>query len=393
MNTVATKSSGAKAPEKARLQVRVTANARQKDLVVAFRDRIMVKELGLPPQSQNANNWLDHGTRDEAAQHLFLLAGKSIVGCLRCHNSDMVAPNRLMTKVFNLPAFDEFGPAALSFTDHMVIGSDWRGSQAPAMLTAAAFKLARSQGAKFDFTYCPPALVGLYEKIGYRCHSNEYLDTNAGLQVPLVLVMDDVEHLKTINSPFAALAAQQTPDQNVAKWFAQRFPEAAEREVKSVRDEQRLWNYLSKQLHQNPLYGIQLFDDLSYDEAQRFLKNSTTMALRAGDVLARTGDVGEEAFVLLSGELVITSRQGAVLSRQGKGGIVGEIAYLAATPRSADMIVTKDAEVLVLTQDMFRNVMKTEPGIACKILFNLTLILAKRLVATSAQLNANAQLH
>ncbi|MDP6830736.1 MAG: cyclic nucleotide-binding domain-containing protein [Alphaproteobacteria bacterium] len=252
-------------------------------------------------------------------------------------------------------------------------------------MTAAAFKLARSAGAHFDFTYCPPALVGLYEKIGYRSYSDNYLEADEGLQVPMILVMDDVQHLQSINSPFAKLALLKKPDPSIVKWFGSKFPEAASRPVKALRDEQNLWQYLTQQLHQNPLHGIPLLDGLNYDEARRFLKNATTLALRGGDRLAKAGDIGNEAFVLLSGNVEIHDRRGSIIARFDKGAVIGEIAYLAATPRTADMLVTQDAEVLVLNQETLKNFMQKDPAIANKVLFNLTLILAERLKTTTDQ--------
>jgi CRP-like cAMP-binding protein len=290
-----------------------------------------------------------------------------------------------MVQTYDLDAFDAFGPEYLSFTDHMVIGNRWRGSKAPALMTAAAFKLARSAGAHFDFTYCPPALVGLYEKIGYRSYSDNYLEADEGLQVPMILVMDDVQHLQSINSPFAKLALLKKPDPSIVKWFGSKFPEAASRPVKALRDEQNLWQYLTQQLHQNPLHGIPLLDGLNYDEARRFLKNATTLALRGGDRLAKAGDIGNEAFVLLSGNVEIHDRRGSIIARFDKGAVIGEIAYLAATPRTADMLVTQDAEVLVLNQETLKNFMQKDPAIANKVLFNLTLILAERLKTTTDQ--------
>ena len=55
-------------------------------------------------------------------------------------------------------AFVKFGPECHSFTDHMVIADVWRsGGKVPALMRAAAFKLARNGGPLFfDFTYCPP---------------------------------------------------------------------------------------------------------------------------------------------------------------------------------------------------------------------------------------------
>ncbi len=391
MAQAALKSRGKPAAAKTQLQVREASNALQRDKILQFRDRIMTDDMGVDSSTMGVAQQLDQTARDEAARHIFLTSGKSIAGCLRSHTSDLIPPSEQMMDVYELQTFAEFSPECLSFTDHMVVGERWRGSQASALMTAAAFKLARGSGALFDFTYCAPALVGLYEKIGYRRHGGKYLEGGEGLQVPMVLVMDDVEHLKSINSPFARLAMMKQPNLEIVSWFAGRFPDAAGRKVKALRDEQKLWEFMTRQMHLNPLQGVPLFDDLTYDEARRFIKNATTMALRTGERLARAGDMGEEAFVLLSGAIEIRDRQNSVLARFAKGAMVGEIAYLSATPRSADIVITNDAEVLVLTKEMFKKTMEKEPGLASKVLFNLTLILSERLTATSAQLSSHTQ--
>ncbi len=57
---------------------------------------------------------------------------------------------------------------------------------------------------------------------------------------------------------------------------------------------------------------------------------------------------------MLSGNVEIRDRRGAILTRVEKGVIIGEIAYLAATPRTANMAGAQDAEVLVLTQETLK---------------------------------------
>jgi len=373
------------------LQVRETVNAEQRQKILKFREQIVVDELGVSPLPTADRQHLEEIARDEAARHLFLTAGNKIAGSLRLYTSEMIAPSRDMITNYGLNAFIDFEPEDISFTDHMAIAKRWRDGKVPALLMAAAFKLARNGGAQFNFTYCPPALVGLYEKIGYRSYIEQYVETGEGLQVPMVMVMDDIDHLRAVNSPFARLITSKTTTPGIANWFRNAFPDAADRPVKALRDEDKLWGYLTKQLHQNPLHGVPLFDALSYNEARQFVKNATTLILRSGDRLARAGDTAFEAFVVLSGNVEIRDRDGSVLARFDRGSTVGEIAYLAAMPRTADIVVTQDAEVLVLTQEMFRKTIDSEPAIASKILFNLTLILAERLRATSQNLSSYTQ--
>ncbi len=170
MSNAALKSTGKKAPG-ARLQVREAANAQQLRKIMIFRNRIMVDELGISPSPVNNARHLEEMARDKIARHLFLTADNAIAGYLRLYTSDMLGPSQEMIGNYGLDAFAEFDAKCLSFTDHMVIAAGWRDGKVPALMRAAAFKLARNDGAHFDFTYCPPALVGLYEKIGYRCYS------------------------------------------------------------------------------------------------------------------------------------------------------------------------------------------------------------------------------
>ena len=49
------------------------------------------------------------------------------------------------------------------------------------------------------------------------------------------------------------------------------------------------------------MVSIPLLKDLSYDEAKTFVNAGTVIKSRAGDVLVRAGDVGNEMYVVLTG--------------------------------------------------------------------------------------------
>ncbi|MFP6709568.1 MAG: hypothetical protein VCE75_26815 [Alphaproteobacteria bacterium] len=177
-----------KSPAKAdtandRQQVREVVNATQREKILRFRDRIIVEERGVEPDALSRREQLDQAARDEAARHRFLTSGKAIAGCLRSYTAEQTPPSDEINAVYEVSVFADFDPAYLFFTDHMVIGDRWRGSQAPALM-AAAFELARGCGAHFDFTNCPPVLVGRYEKIGCRSYSRYNLEGAKGCRYP-----------------------------------------------------------------------------------------------------------------------------------------------------------------------------------------------------------------
>jgi len=104
---------------------------------------------------------------------------------------------------------------------------------------------------------------------------------------------------------------------------------------------------------------------------------------KRGDKIVRAGDVGNEMFVLLTGavEVRTTDSQDSehVLTTMGQGDVFGELAFLSAIPRTADVVAVADSEVLVLTQQFFERATKAMPAVTAKVLFNMSLILCERL--------------
>ncbi|MEY2426373.1 MAG: family transcriptional regulator, cyclic receptor protein [Actinomycetota bacterium] len=93
---------------------------------------------------------------------------------------------------------------------------------------------------------------------------------------------------------------------------------------------------------------------LSRGDAQRLSTSGTSLTMAAGTPLCFEGDVGLEAFVLVSGEAVVrlpesTDRTVAV------GEVIGEIAVLDPTRRrTATVETTEDSVVLVFDVRTFR---------------------------------------
>ena len=82
------------------------------------------------------------------------------------------------------------------------------------------------------------------------------------------------------------------------------------------------------------LRGIDLFSQCTDKELEQIDALMTEVTLPEGKVLMREGEIGLEAFVIESGEAVVT-RDGTELARRGPGMIVGEMALIDQGPRTA----------------------------------------------------------
>lgn len=373
-----------------RFRVHQAQNEVERMNLFGFRYRILVDEMGLELGAADHRQRLVRDEADKGAIHLFLTHDSQVVACLRLQVGQTWDQLTDKLDTYGLAPFASYGPGALSFTDMLLVAPAWRTSQMPALLLGAAYKISRRGGTVFDFCHCAPSLVSLYQKLGYRRYTRNFTDPDFGLQVPMVLVMDDVGHMADMNSPVIRLAQQYQNDSKNAQWFRREFPDAAQDIGKAMRDEERFWQYLTKKLHQNPLVGVPLFHGLSYRDAATFLREVTVMDCREGEQLVTSGTIGDEMFVILSGAVEVRVRQPSggsqTVARYGKGAVLGEIAFLAATRRTADVVVVQDAEVLILTQAVMKKTMREMPKIAAQILFNLSLILCERIQSSNQTL-------
>lgn len=91
----------------------------------------------------------------------------------------------------------------------------------------------------------------------------------------------------------------------------------------------------------------------------------------AGTVLFREGDDGDEMYIVQSGRVAIKKRVkdgDAVLASMEKGDFFGEMAILERLPRSATAEVTEDGDLIVISSEVFGDMIKANPEIAVRML-------------------------
>lgn len=111
---------------------------------------------------------------------------------------------------------------------------------------------------------------------------------------------------------------------------------------------------------------------------------------RKGQELCRQGDLGDAAYVLLSGtaEVIVSSSSGNVtVAEVGANSIVGEMSVLCNIPRTATVRAASKLEALRISKDHFLALTSEFPAVATEIMRTL----AARLNRTTAEL-VNARL-
>ena len=106
---------------------------------------------------------------------------------------------------------------------------------------------------------------------------------------------------------------------------------------------------------------------------------------RAGTWVFRQGDPGSGLYLVVQG-LVACDKDDNEIARFGPGANFGEMSMLDQPERSAGARVVEDAELLLITREAFFGLLKRDPTLAVKVLWNMLLRLSASLRATSERL-------
>jgi len=359
--------------------VRIAQNDLDRLRIYRFRYSVLVEELDDNPPGRDDKSMIVREALDDTSTILYLGSDDEIMGTLRLSYGMITPVPPALYKGYNLEKFSAFADSDLSLTSSWAVSARWRGSPALSILFAAAYKMSKERHVRFDFCHCAPAQLQLFQRLGYRRYTANFAD-QPGLRVPMVMLLDDIRHLKRVKSPLFRIACKYQSSSATAVWFSRQFPHAHQAMALAEMNEEDFWVYLTQKLHEPPHAGIPLLQGLSKLEAKGVVAVGTVLTCQAGEALIKQGELGNEMFVLLSGAVEVRAgdENGRPVAKFDRGDVFGEVAFLSEVERSATVVALSDIEILILTQSMLKKMMKTMPETACQVLFNLSLILRER---------------
>ncbi len=133
------------------------------------------------------------------------------------------------------------------------------------------------------------------------------------------------------------------------------------------------------------LRNIPMFANVEPTQLKLLAFTSQRLTFGAGQDLFRLGDVGDAAYIILSGEAdVLVDKEGTevVVAKAGKNELVGEIAILCNVPRTATIRATTELTALKIPKDLFFHLVADFPDMGVQVMAEL----ARRLHRTTQQL-------
>ena len=120
---------------------------------------------------------------------------------------------------------------------------------------------------------------------------------------------------------------------------------------------------------------LSLFAGLSEADLERLYAQAREETVPAGKVIIKEGEPGDAVYVLLDGELQVTKFAGGhdvKVDVRRPGEVIGEMSLLDNAPRAATVRAITSSRLLVISKDMFDDVLYSSPNAAVAILHTVT---------------------
>jgi signal transduction histidine kinase len=137
--------------------------------------------------------------------------------------------------------------------------------------------------------------------------------------------------------------------------------------------------------HEEIIHQVPLFVGLGAVEAEDLYRSAERIHAMPGERIIEEGAPGDSLYIILSGELEVTKRDGdrdISLATRKAGEFIGEMSLLEQAPRTASVRAVKESDLLSIGPDTFRRVLESNPTTATSVLRTV----AGRLRSTEASL-------
>jgi hypothetical protein len=346
----------------------------QREAVYRFRYSVYVEEMGRYQDSADHAGKRLVEPEDERSFVFFALEDGDVVGTARLSWGGNGFSERQIDEYSLAPFLAELPPEHIAVGERVMVVPRLRGTGLVDQLMDRRNDVALERDVRIQFSACEPHLLSLYLGQGRRTYASRNINTpEAGYLIPLVAFPEGPEALTGVG---AGTPAGELP-QSVARIFAGGGG-AVMSPLVTGEDDYAL--QLRSAMHEIEAQDISAFHGFADAEVERCLARSNVIECAQGDRVLKKGGVARNIFVVLEGTL--EARDGdQVVGVIGAGEVFGEMAFLLEAPRTLDVFAASDSvRVLSLSESTLRKMVADDPGVAAKLLFNISKMLCVRIV-------------
>jgi predicted GNAT family N-acyltransferase len=359
------------------IRIGTAVSAEEKTAIYHFRYQIYVEEMLKQLKQVDHTDKLLYDELDEWGILLFAEIGSELIATARINIGGI---GRFPREEANLLALDKFRDSVtaqkgrpIAFVTKVMVAPAYRSSRAFYLLIEKCYELCCANKVDFMFGICNFHLLRMYEKMGTRRYSGNYFLPGYGLQIPLVLLINDIEHLRGVHSPLWRAARKRDGlDGKDVEWFHSHFTNRAAIMNSQLVTEEEVWAAVSERLACLPTKAIAMLEGLTVSEAKKFLHMCASYVhCSTGEVITIQGDVSYTYNILLAGKLRALNLLNPVKEYVIPGQAFAANGLTASNKHTEDIVVVDDAEIAVLSGAAFLKFQHCYPEIGHKIVKNM----------------------
>jgi predicted GNAT family N-acyltransferase len=360
------------------IKIGIAITPEEKTEIYRLRYQIYVEEMSKNIEDVDYDNKLLYDDLDEWGLLLYAETDSKLIATLRINIGNLADFPTELEKVMSFNFFLDTniknGNQKIAYCGKLMIVPSYRNSSVLYLLIAKGYELFYTNQVQFSFCLCNFHLLRLYEQMGFRRYSQNFLFPGYGLVTPIVLLVDDIQYLRTVRSPFFRLARKRgIIDTQAVEWFHTKFERHARVINSQLITEEDLWSILCEDLNCLPTESMALLHELTELEAKKFLHSCSSLVhCDTGDIITTQGDISYSYNILISGKLRSLTFQHPFKEYTISGQHFGANGLTEHNKHTEDIEAVNSVKILVLSGIAFPRLFHSHPDIAHKIVRTLS---------------------
>ena len=171
-----------------------------------LRYQVYIEEQGKTYEEANHTNKSFSDRLDENAILVMVEKQAHLEGTVRLNCLSHSKAFSHYADMFEYQKFSDYSLNAIGVCSRLAVTTNSRDGLVREALFNAIYEIGYTRGIRLCFVACAPVLLRLFRAYGFREFTTPYDDAVVGQLRRLVLVVDDLTHLKKVNSPFYYIA-------------------------------------------------------------------------------------------------------------------------------------------------------------------------------------------
>lgn len=363
------------------MRIGIVETQAEREAVYRLRYDVYVEEMGRYRSVADHKRRMLYEDVDEQSRISYVeIDGEFVATARLTWGGDGPLPQRMIDQYNLAPFLAELPASAIAVGERAMVRPHLRGTDVLLKLMCNGMSWVNDNRIQLIFGDCEPHLLNLYLSLGQRTYSKTNVNTaEAGYLIPIVTVVEDIDHFRRLNSPLLPYLRDFGPEARIPDCIRRAFAEGSAVKSRLQATPVDYWAEVHGALSELEANRPSALDRFTDEEAARCLEKSTIIECQRDDRVLKKGGVARNLFVVLDGTLEV--REGdAVEAVLSPGDVFGEMAFLLERPRSRDVFAATNARILSLSEAQLRALIANDPAVAAKLLLNISKMLCLRIV-------------